>query len=97
MLVLAQEMVRTARENGVVLRIAENFFRFPFDRIAHKIAATGFLGAIKRLTCFHDHTGYHNNSRWIVFYGAHPRSVQAIEHTMPTVPYYYYYLVFMVK
>jgi len=88
MLVLAQEMVRTARENGVVLRIAENFFRFPFDRIAKKIAETGFLGAIKRLTCFHDHTGYHNNSRWIVFYGAYPVSVQAIEHTMPVAPHY---------
>jgi predicted dehydrogenase len=88
LLVLAQEMVHTARENGVVLRIAENFFRFPFDRIAKKIAATGFLGPIKRLTCFHDHTGYHNNSRWIVFYGAHPVSVQAVEHTMPVAPHY---------
>jgi predicted dehydrogenase len=88
MLVLAQEMVRTARENDVVLRIAENFFRFPFDRIAKKIAETGFLGPIKRLTCFHDHTGYHNNSRWIVFYGAYPLSVQAIEHTMPVAPHY---------
>jgi predicted dehydrogenase len=87
-LLLAQEMVRTARENGVVLRIAENFFRFPFDRIAKKIAETDFLGPIKRLTCFHDHTGYHNNSRWIVFYGVHPVSVQAIEHTMPTAPHY---------
>jgi hypothetical protein len=88
MLVLAQEMVDTARENGVVLRIAENFFRFPFDRIAKKVAETGFLGPIKRLTCFHDHTGYHNNSRWIVFHGTYPLSVQAIEHTMPVVPHY---------
>jgi hypothetical protein len=71
-----------------VLRIAENFFRYPFDRIAKAIAETGFLGDIKRLTCFHDHTGYHNNSRWIVFHGAHPLSVQAIEHTMPTAPHY---------
>jgi len=88
MLVLAQEMVDTARENGVVLRIAENFYRFPFDRIAKKIAETGFLGPIKRLTCFHDHTGYHNNSRWIVFHGAYPVSVQAVEHTMPVASHY---------
>jgi len=83
----AQEMVRTAAEHKVVLRIAENFFRFPFDRIAKRIAATGFLGPIKRLTCFQDHLGYHNNSRWIVLYGAYPESVQAIGHTMPTAPH----------
>jgi hypothetical protein len=84
----AREMVATAREQQVVLRIAENFFRFPFDRIAKRIDATGFLGPVKRLTSFHDHVGYHNNSRWIVFYGAHPVAVQALEHTMPVAPHY---------
>jgi hypothetical protein len=43
---------------------------------------------VKRLTCFHDHTGYHNNSRWIVFYGAYPDSVRAITHTMETAPHF---------
>jgi predicted dehydrogenase len=83
-LVQGRRMVDAAREHNVVLRIAENFFRFPFDRIAKKIADTGCIGEIKRLTCLHDHLGYHNNSRWIVFYGAHPESVQALAHTMPT-------------
>jgi predicted dehydrogenase len=83
----ARAMVAGAREGGVVLRIAENFFRFPFDRIARKIAETGFLGPIGRLTCFHDHLGFHNNSRWIVFCGAYPESVQALGHTMPTAPH----------
>lgn len=88
LLIQAQEMVESARENNVTLRIAENFFRFPFDRIAKKIDDTGFLGPIKRITCFHDHTGYHNNSRWLVFYGAYPEAAQAISHTMPTAPHY---------
>lgn len=88
LLMQAQAMVETARKNDVVLRIAENFFRFPFDRIAKKIADTGFIGDIMRLTCFHDHTGYHNNSRWIYFFGEHPESVQAIKHTMPVAPHY---------
>jgi predicted dehydrogenase len=88
LLVQGQEMVSTAREHKVVFRVAENFFRFPFDRIAKKIAETGFLGPIKRLTCFHDHTGFHNNSRWIKFYGVHPESVQSIEHSMPVTPHY---------
>ena len=88
MLAQARAMVATAREHEVVLRIAENFFRFPFDRIAKQVAQTGFIGLIKRLTSFHDHVGYHNNSRWIVFYGAHPVAVQSIEHTMPVAPHY---------
>jgi predicted dehydrogenase len=86
-LVQGRRMVDAAHEHNVTLRIAENFFRFPFDRIARKIAATGFIGDIKRLTCFHDHLGYHNNSRWIVFYGAYPEAVQGHAHTMPTAPH----------
>lgn len=86
-LLQGQQMVATARENGVLLRIAENFFRFAFDRIAKKIAETGFIGPIHRITCFHDHLGYHDNSRWNHFFGAYPESVQAISHTMPTAPH----------
>ena len=87
-LIQAQQMVQTAEENGVILRISENFFRFPFDRIAKAIADTGFIGPIKRVSCFHDHTGYHNNSRWIKFYGAYPEYAQAIYHRMPTEGHY---------
>ncbi len=88
MLVQAQEMVDTAHKQDVILRIGENFFRFPFDRIAKKIDETGFIGPVQRLTCFHDHTGYHNNSRWVRFFDSYPVAAQAIAHTMPTVPYY---------
>jgi predicted dehydrogenase len=88
LLAQGRAMIRVARERGVVLRVAENFVRFPFDRIARQIAATGFLGDIGRLTCLHDHLGYHNNSRWISFYGAYPESVQAIAHRMPVAPHY---------
>lgn len=88
LLVQAQEMVATAKANSVVHRVAENFFRFPFDRIAKQIATSGFIGPIRRLTSFHDHVGYHNNSRWIVFYGAYPTAVQAIEHTIPVASHY---------
>jgi predicted dehydrogenase len=86
-LLQGRQMVDAARAGGVVLRIAENFLRYPFDRIAKRIMETDFIGPVKRLTCYHDHLGYHNNSRWIVLYGAYPESVQAISHTMPTAPH----------
>jgi len=88
LLVQAQEMVSTAENNNVIMRVAENFFRFPFDRIAKRIDETGFLGQVKRLTCYHDHLGYHNNSRWIVFFEGYPSSVRQIEHSMATAPHY---------
>ena len=88
LLVQAQEMVDAARDNNTILRIGENFFRFPFDRMMRRIADDGFVGPIKRLTCWHDHTGYHNNSRWISFFGSHPVAVQAVSHTMAAAPHY---------
>ncbi len=88
LLLQAQEMVQAARDSGAILRIAENFFRFPFDRMMKLIAAAGFIGPVKRLTCWHDHTGYHNNSRWIRFFEARPLAVQAISHSMPTAGHY---------
>lgn len=88
LLVQAQEMVKAARDNNTIFRIAENFFRYPFDRMMKLIADDGYIGPVKRLTSWHDHTGYHNNSRWIKFFGAHPVAVQAISHTMPTAPHY---------
>ncbi len=81
----AQEMIRVAKENGAIVRVGENFFRFPIDRIVQQIAASGFLGPIRRVVSYADHTGYHNNSRWIAFAGSHPTWVQALEHTIPTV------------
>lgn len=88
LLAQANEMVASAAKNKVILRIAENFFRFPFDRIAKKIIDSGFLGPVHRITSFHDHTGYHNDSRWIKLLDAYPETVQAIYHTMPTAPHF---------
>ena len=87
MLIQAREMAVAAERHNVVMRIAENFFRFPFDRISKRVMETGVIGPVHRISCFHDHLGYHNNSRWIVYMGAAPTSVQAIEHVMPTPPY----------
>ena len=80
-------MVEKAAENNVVMRIAENFLRFPFDRIAKEINKTKFIGEVKRIVCYHDHTGYHNNSRWTHFFDEYPESVQCIDHLMPTLPH----------
>ncbi|MBI1929103.1 Gfo/Idh/MocA family oxidoreductase [Candidatus Poribacteria bacterium] len=84
----AREMLQTARENNVIVRVAENFFRFSIDRFAQSLRDSGYLGRIGRIFSYNDHTGYHNNSRWIAFAQAHPLWVGAIEHTMPTVSFY---------
>jgi predicted dehydrogenase len=84
----AREMVDTARRHDVVMRVGEQFFRLPFDRVAQQVVRSGFLGPVRRVLSSFDHPGYHGNSRWIVLYGAHPTSVQGIAHTMPVAPHH---------
>ncbi len=79
----ARDMARTAREAGVTLLVAENYFRFPFDRLARKVAESGALGDVHRVSCYHDQVGWHGHARWIKFYDAYPQAVQCIAHTMP--------------
>ena len=79
----ARAMIAAAKENGVYTRVAENFFRYPIDRFAQELKRNGYIGDIKRIFTYNDHTGYHSNSRWLVFAGEHPDWVQAIDHSMP--------------
>lgn len=81
-----REMIRAADDHGVVVRVAENFFRFECDRFAQRVKESGFLGRIGRVFSYADHTGYHNNSRWIRLFGP-PESCQSIEHAMETPPF----------
>lgn len=87
-LIQAQDMIQKAKENGVFVRVAENFFRYPIDRFAQTVRDSGYLGKIQRIYTYNDHTGYHNNSRWIVFAGEHPDWISSTEHTMETMPCY---------
>lgn len=84
----AREMISTARANNVLVRVGENFFRFPIDRFAQTLRDDGYLGRIGRIVSYADHTGYHNNSRWIVFAGSHPEWVQSVSHDMSHPGFY---------
>ena len=83
----AEDMVEQARRAGIVLRIGENFFRFSTDRMMKAVAASGVIGEVRRIICMYDHTGYHNNSRWIVFHEAPALTARAFTHKMPVAPY----------
>ncbi len=80
---LCRSMVEEAGKAGVVLYVNEQFFRLPIIAMARQLIAAGILGDVHRATSFHGHTGYHNNSIWQVLAGQAPRTVNAIEHTMP--------------
>ena len=71
-------MVSQARESNVIGRVAENFLRFPIDRFSQVLRDSGYLGRIGRIFSYADHTGYHNNSRWIASAQSHPLWVQSI-------------------
>ena len=82
----ARGMVEAARAQGVVIRVGENFFRTPIDRFAQTVRDSGYLGRIGRIISYADHTGYHNNSRWIRFAGCHPDWLQCLDHGMDVTP-----------
>ncbi len=84
----AKEMIAVARKNKVIVRVAENFFRMPIDRFAQTVRDSGYLGRIGRVVSYADHTGYHNNSRWIAFAQCRPEWVQSIEHDMAHPDFY---------
>ncbi len=84
----ARDMVARAAAGGVVLRVGENFFRVPFDRMMKLVAQSGVIGDVRRVLCMYDHTGFHNNSRWIAFHEAAALTVQAIHHDMPVAPHH---------
>jgi predicted dehydrogenase len=84
----AREMIEVARENDVIVRVAENFFRMPVDRFAQTVRDDGYLGRIGRIVSYADHTGYHNDSRWIAFARCHPEWVQSLTHDMDHPPFY---------
>jgi hypothetical protein len=84
----ARDMIASAKRNNVFTRVAENFFRYPIDRFAQTLKNSGYIGEINRIFSYNDHTGYHNNSRWLVFAGQSPLWLSAIEHKMPTMPFY---------
>lgn len=79
-----RQMIEAARRNEVVARVGENFFRFGIDRFAQRVKDSGYIGRIGRVFSYGDHTGYHNNSRWIRLSGSHPLWVQSLEHAMDT-------------
>lgn len=54
LLAQAEDMAAVAERNGVTLLVAENFFRFPFNRLARRVAASGAIGNVGRVTCFND-------------------------------------------
>jgi len=84
----AKEMIATAKQHNVIVRVAENFFRMPIDRFAQTVRDNGYLGRIGRVVSYADHTGYHNDSHWIAFARCHPEWVQCIEHAMAHPAFY---------
>ena len=84
LLAQSRQMIDVAAGNGVVLRVAENFFRYPKERFAQLVRDSGFIGPIQRIYTYDSHTGYHNNSCWIRFAQAHPNWAQAVHHSMDT-------------
>lgn len=84
----ARQMIDTAAAHNVIVRVGENFLRFPIDRFAQTVRDCEYVGPVGRIFSYADHTGYHNNSRWIAFAGSAPQWVQSFSHSMAHPAFY---------
>jgi len=82
-----REMVAAARDAGVTLHVNEQFFREPVIAFTRQIIQAGIIGQVGRITYYHGHTGYHNNSIWQLYGGGKPAAVNAFTHAMPVHAY----------
>ncbi|MHC4717708.1 MAG: Gfo/Idh/MocA family protein [Planctomycetota bacterium] len=79
---LCRRMISEAQARGVVLHVNEQFFRLPVIAFCRQLMDAGVIGPVGRITYFHGHTGYHNNSIWQDLAGGPPVAVNAVTHTM---------------
>jgi predicted dehydrogenase len=55
----AEQMIRAAKDNGVLLEVSENVPRWPHERLKQKIVADGLLGDVKEFYLSYTSGSYH--------------------------------------
>ena len=82
---MADLMIRAAREAGVKLEVAENYYRNPIERLKKRVLEAGVIGESSRIYRILHEGGYHGMSLMRILAGGNPKSVIGISHTTPVV------------
>ena len=80
-------MIRDARDAGVYLEVAENYYRAPIERLKKKVLVSDVIGEIGRIYRICHEGGYHGMSLLRVLAGGNPRQVIGLSHTTPVIPH----------
>ncbi len=80
-------MIRAARDAGVYLEIAENYYRAPIERLKKKVLVSDVIGEIGRIYRICHEGGYHGMSLLRVLAGGNPKQVIGLSHTTPVIPH----------
>ena len=83
----ADMMIEAARDNDVVLEIAENYYRAPMERFKTELINRGVIGKVSRIYRIFREGGYHGMSMLRLRAGGNPVSVLGITHETPVVPH----------
>ena len=83
----ADMMIEAAREGGVFLEVAENYYRAPMERFKTELIARGVIGKVSRIYRIFREGGYHGMSMLRLRAGGNPVSVLGIAHSSPVVPH----------
>lgn len=75
-------------KNNVKVAIAENFVFKIEDKIISNLNGSKLLGKLKRVSCFYDHPGFHNNSRWLKLFNSKPIESYYYENIIDVPSFY---------
>lgn len=84
----AKQIEKLSIKNNVKVAIAENFVFKIEDKIISNFNGSNLLGKLKRVSCFYDHPGFHNNSRWLKLFNTKPIESYYYENNIKVPSFY---------
>jgi predicted dehydrogenase len=83
---LADLMIEGARQHGVKLEVAENYYRAPIERLKAKVIDAGLIGDVSRIYRIFYEGGYHGMSLLRLHARGRPTAIMGLGHNTPVVP-----------
>lgn len=80
-------MIKEAKEAGVKLEVAENYYRVPIERAKKMVLDSGAIGQVGRIYRILHEGGYHGMSLMRILAGGNPKSVIGLSHVSDVIPH----------
>jgi predicted dehydrogenase len=86
-LAMADHMIASCREAGVVLEVAENVWRFPQERLKRRTVDAGLVGDVTQVHLWYRSGSYHGTNALRRFIASRPRRALGLSREFPVAAY----------